>query len=66
MEPKGFCHSFGCTSIINGQYVVLFGSGMGCEHYNYNDDILIYSVRDKQLKNQKLTTQRRLHIMQLQ
>ena len=42
---------FGCTSILNGNYVVLLG---GKNHDGYQDNIYFYSVRDQKFKISKI------------
>ena len=39
-------NSFGCTSILNGEYIVLLGGYGG----RYRDEIFIYSVKDEKFK----------------
>ena len=43
---------FGCTPILNGQYVLLFG-GIG-ECNRYQDNIYFYSVRDQRFKTSNI------------
>lgn len=47
----------GCTSILNGQYVILFG---GCNHGN-KDDIFIYCVRNGTFKESNIKCPKQGH-----